>query len=119
MTKTPPKKTTKKATKKVAKKATRRAAATPASATTPAAGERKGRPPGSPNITEIVDVIPSRCRKCGCTERTPYVNAQELAHGGVTGDGRQYTHIVWRSTRCVGCNQGRRDRVFENRPEKK
>lgn len=113
------KKPAKKATKKVAKKVTRPAAAAPASTTTPAAGERKGRPPGSPNITEVVDVIPSRCRKCGCTERTPYANAQEMEFGGTTGDGRPFTHIVWRSTRCVGCGQGRRDRVFENRPEKK
>lgn len=109
----------KKPTKKAAKQVTRPAAAAPASASPPAAGERKGRPPGSPNITDVVDVIPSCCRKCGCTERTPYVNAQEMAYGGVTGTGRQYTHIVWRSTRCVECGQGRRDRVFENRPEKK
>lgn len=77
----------------------------------------KGRPPGSPNITAVVTVIPSRCQKCQSTERTPYTNATDRPYGGLTADGQPYTNIVWRSTTCASCGQARRDRCFEYRPE--
>jgi hypothetical protein len=68
-----------------------------------------------PNVTDVVDVGLSRCRKCQCTERSPYTNTTEREIGGVTADGRPYTHILWRSTKCLNCGQCRRDRCFENR----
>lgn len=92
--------------------------ATPKAANTtppqPAADKPKGRPPGSPNVTEVVTVAPSRCRKCLSTERTPYVNALEREIAGVH-EGQPYTHIIWRSTKCAKCGQGRKDRTFEHR----
>lgn len=80
----------------------------------PNAEKPRGRPAGSPNVTEVVTVAPSRCRKCLSTERTAYVNPLEREIAGVH-DGQPYTHIIWRSTKCARCGQGRKDRTFENR----
>jgi len=75
-----------------------------------------GRPIGSKNIrTEAVAEV-SRCPQCGSTEREKYENPTEIEQGGVR-DGKPFTHIVWRSTRCVACGQSRRDRTYENRVE--
>jgi hypothetical protein len=88
------------------------AAAAPAPEAAP-----KGRPAGSRNIDVVVTVLPSACPKCQSTDRTPYVNPVEYPYAGVTADDRPYTHIVWRSTRCLGCGQNRKDRCYENRAE--
>lgn len=75
------------------------------------------RPKGTPNIKELAMSTPSRCQKCGSTERTAYQNQTEVATGGVTSTGEAYTHVVWRTTRCKVCDQTRRDKSFENRVE--
>lgn len=87
-----------------------------ATPTPEAAVPKPGRPAGSKNITEIVTVKASRCAKCGSTERTPYTNTLEREIAGLH-EGQEYTHILWRSTTCASCGQGRRDRCFENRPK--
>lgn len=76
----------------------------------------RGRPPGAKNISveAIVDV--SRCPQCGSTEREKYSNPTEMEQAG-TFKGQAFTHIVWRSTRCLTCGQSRRDRTYENRIE--
>lgn len=76
----------------------------------PAAAKSRG-----PNVTEVVDVKVSHCRKCHSTERTAYTNTVEREISGVTSDQRPYTHILWRSTKCAACGQARKDRCFENR----
>ena len=74
-----------------------------------------GRPPGSPNRDyELVAAEPTRCPKCGSTERTPYRNPTEQAYAGVD-QGKPYTHIVRRYTSCKACGQFRIDRSHENR----
>lgn len=86
-------------------------AATSTAKTPPTAGVKKR----GPNVTEVVDVGLSHCSKCQSTERTAYTNTTEREIGGLTSDGRPYTHILWRSTKCATCGQARRDRCFENR----
>lgn len=67
-----------------------------------------------PPKTETVSADPSRCRKCGSTERTGYGHTREVAHGGVH-EGQAYTHVVWRRTSCTNCGQVRDDISRENR----
>jgi hypothetical protein len=81
--------------------------------------KKRGRPAGSKTRpAEVVEAIPAACPKCGCTERSVMRVAketqctgygadgdgyQEVEHGGVTADGRHYTHTVWRRVMCHGC----------------
>lgn len=76
----------------------------------------RGRPPGAENIRTETVVDVSCCPQCQSTEREEYTNKTELAMPGLYKE-RPYTHIVWRSTRCLTCGQTRRDRSYENRPE--
>ncbi len=66
----------------------------------------------SKSPTPIVDAPPSCCPKCGSTERTDYSNTTRIAYNGIH-QGREYTHVVWRTTNCSGCGQRRRDRSYE------
>ncbi len=67
--------------------------------------------------TPVVDAAVTACPKCGSTERTGYNNKTEVerAIAGTTRDGRPFTHVVWRRTKCKECNQHRVDRCHENR----
>lgn len=60
------------------------------------------------------DVEPSRCKKCGSTERSAY---RPMAEALVTRtpSGLPATHAVWRACECKNCKQTRRDVFFENR----
>ena len=79
--------------------------------------QSKGRPQGSANKKpDYVTVAPSRCKKCGSTNRTPYTTRQEHEIAGLDAAGNEYTHIVWRRTSCANCGQFRIDRTTENRP---
>jgi hypothetical protein len=71
---------------------------------------------GRRRTTDIVTVAASRCRKCGSTEREGYFNTNETPASGIDADGRPYTHVVRRWTRCRNCGQTRIDRAYENRP---
>jgi ribosomal protein S27AE len=61
-----------------------------------------------------VDVIPSACPKCHCTDREPYFAIKRLETYGVTPAGREYTRVTFKRTRCKRCGQARVDRVFES-----
>lgn len=79
-----------------------------------------GRPQGAatkPKQEAIAD--PSRCGKCGSTNREPYHHKREMEYAGVDSSGKAYTHVVWRHTSCSDCGQARVDRALENRPDKK
>jgi len=82
---------------------------------------KPGRPRGAKNHqADTVAVEPSRCRRCGSTERGPYFNRREREYpAGVDPEGRLATHVVWRRCVCKKCGQVRDDRTFENRPKKK
>lgn len=79
---------------------------------------REKSPPPAPNRPEV-DVAPSRCARpsCGSTERERYSTTQVQAFAGRDEQGRPFTHIVRRWTRCKACGQARVDRSFENRIE--
>ena len=62
--------------------------------------------------TPIVDAPPSCCPKCGSTERTDYSNTTRVAYNGIH-EGKEYSHVVWRTTSCKKCGQRRRDRSYE------
>lgn len=77
---------------------------------------KKGRPAGRKTARrDRVDVLPSRCRKCGSTERFPYTNPRTIEHAGTAPDGQPYDRIILRNTRCTGCGQARIDRFYELR----
>ncbi|QDV26928.1 hypothetical protein [Aureliella helgolandensis] len=83
---------------------------------------RNGRPKGSKDIQrDEVDVIGSRCKKCGSSLRTPYANdPTRMAYPGVDPiTGKPYTQIVWRRTQCRDCGQHRIDKCYENLPKKR
>lgn len=74
------------------------------------------RPKGSRNLDrDYVDVELSRCVKCGSTDRDEYTNTTTQNYPGIR-DGRPYTSIVRRNTKCKTCGQARVDRVYEYVP---
>jgi hypothetical protein len=72
----------------------------------------RGRPPGAKNIKEYADVVPSRCKKCGSSRRSPYHNARYDDH---TGEGLPFVGIHYRPCKCLDCGQARIDKepVYE------
>lgn len=102
----------------------------PAAAATDAAAP--GKPPRKPRAKrkpaadvvqrdrdhrDVVQVIPSTCRRCGSTRRTGYTSTTRKDISGKTRDGQPFTSVVWRSCRCLDCDQARVDRTFENAPD--
>lgn len=76
-----------------------------------------GRPEGAKTGSyETAEVVATQCKGCGSSNRLPYFGKIERPIAGVLPDGRDYTHVVWRRTRCRDCNQARIDRTYENRP---
>lgn len=76
-----------------------------------------GRPKGSRNAeADVITVEPSRCRRCESTRRSDYYGKTEQAFQGCH-DGRPFTHIVRRPTRCLDYGQLRIERSYENRVE--
>lgn len=61
-----------------------------------------------------VTAVPTRCRKCGSPERSPYVNRRAIEVGGVEPDGRRYRRVVWRRCQCLECGQWRDDVFHES-----
>jgi hypothetical protein len=74
-----------------------------------------GRPKNSPN-RDVLNAAGelTRCPKCQSTQRTPYTKREVQEFGGVSQEGRPYTHIVRRWTSCASCGQHRIDRVYEH-----
>lgn len=78
--------------------------------------QKKGRPSGTPTADrDLVDVPPSRCARCGCTERATYNHYTRIEGNGVAPDGRPYTAVILRPTKCLNpdCGQHRNDRTWE------
>ena len=80
---------------------------------------KAGRPQGSTNkqVDQATAEV-STCRMCQSTRRAPYMNKVEQQIAGVR-NGKPFTHIVWRRTRCLDCGQHRSDVTWENRPAQK
>jgi uncharacterized Zn finger protein len=68
--------------------------------------KRPGRPKGSINVKDIVEVEASRCKKCGSSRRTKYENAVRRDYAGM---GLAFVAIIYRTCRCEDCGQARRD----------
>lgn len=75
-----------------------------------------GRPAGAKTVDrDVVAVIPGCCQKCGSTNREPYDKVLEREMGGRLNGGIEYSHVVWRRTKCRACGQARTERHYENR----
>jgi len=83
---------------------------------------KKGRPPASPNREyDTVEASPTVCKRCGSTDRASYdakierISFQNTHVNPKTG--RQFNVIEYRPTRCLNCNQHRKDKteVLEER----
>lgn len=75
----------------------------------------KGRPQGAGNVKTIQSVQTPACPVCGKTDRERYRLLSAVQHGGFTANGREYSHVVNRRTKCKACGEPRIDRFFENR----
>jgi hypothetical protein len=80
------------------------------------APKKPGRPRGPYDVPPIADAPASVCIKCGSTERERYTTHREYDALGLY-QGKKYTHIVYRRTKCAKCKQSRIDRTYENRTE--
>ena len=58
-------------------------------------------------------MVSSHCPSCGSLQREPYHNVRTLDFAGIAPDGRPFTRVVWRRTRCRDCGQARDDKTFE------
>jgi len=75
--------------------------------------KKRGRPKGSRTATiETVVVQPSKCKKCGSTNRSKYVDKRTLDLLGQLADGTIYTSVTWRRTKCLDCGQVRDDKTY-------
>lgn len=78
---------------------------------------KKGRPQGAKTADrDVVDIIATRCQSCGSTERTPYHEKREIHGAGQAPDGKPYSAVTLRPTRCATCGQHRIDREYEYIP---
>ena len=85
-----------------------------------AAVSNAGRPEGAKTGNyETAEVVATQCNACSSSNREPYFGKIERGIAGVLSDGREYSHVVWRRTRCRDCGQARIDRSYENRKGKK
>ncbi len=77
--------------------------------------KRRGRPKGSGGPPAPVEVVePSRCPKCGSTERSPYFGTVTRDTAGVY-QGKPFDRIVRHRTRCGNCGQTRVDKEYHFR----
>jgi hypothetical protein len=79
----------------------------------PAAATPAADPPPAKKEVPVIEVALSSCKSCGSTRRSQYVNRREHEYSGTTSDGRPYTKVVWRRTRCLDCGQVRDDKTYE------
>ena len=79
--------------------------------------EEDGQPQEAerPAEYDVVDTPPSRCVKCGSTDREPYWNRRVLNIAGSLPSGAKYDRIILRNTVCSNCGQHRVDRSHECR----
>lgn len=78
--------------------------------------KQTGRPRGAVTADrDLVNVPPSRCQRCGCTERSPYHDVRRIEGNGTAPDGQPYTAVILRPTKCLNpdCGQHRNDRTWE------
>jgi predicted Zn-ribbon and HTH transcriptional regulator len=61
---------------------------------------------------ELVEVEPSRCRKCGSTNRTSYLGNPQIQKISGFKDGREYNEIHKKRTSCQNCGQHRFDKIY-------
>jgi len=75
-----------------------------------------GRPKGSKNlkVDDRVVVEPSRCKKCGSTNRGPYSDHPRAHEFPGIRNGLPYSRQVWRRCRCLDCGQYRLDIFYED-----
>ena len=73
---------------------------------------KRGRPPGSPNVSTTVRINASACKVCGCTETKGYVRKCTLFEDGVR-EGQRYNLVVRRQTACKSCGAKRIDEWYE------
>lgn len=79
---------------------------------------KTGRPAGAKNITDTVDVDPSRCPSCGSTRRSAYYGEPNVQEFAGERDGQPFNRIVRRRCQCLDCEQFRIDRSYEFKPAK-
>lgn len=78
---------------------------------------KAGRPKGTTHFErELVDAPASRCPQCGSTERLHYQHLNVIEGEGFDPQGRPYTAVELRPTRCTSCGQSRIDRTWRYSP---
>jgi hypothetical protein len=79
--------------------------------TTPA---KRGRPKGSKTNLPTVEIIVKKteCPVCGSTKRDEYNHTRTLEYASVI-EGKEYSKVIWRNTKCLDCGQSRIDKAYE------
>lgn len=72
-----------------------------------------GRPTGAEKLP-TAETVETSCPRCGSTQRGRYTTKNKQAYQH-TYDGKPYTHIIKRRTKCESCGLYRFDRTRENR----
>ncbi len=74
----------------------------------------RGRPIGArTEVKPVVTVESSRCPSCFSTERAAYSNTCPRELSGQTPDGKPFSRVIWRHTRCLKCGSSRIDKFYE------
>lgn len=80
-----------------------------------------GRPPGQKNHERPQVVVKPTCcprPECRSTQREVLRIAVTREIAGVTQEGHEYTHIVWRDVQCRACGQHYRLICYECRKKR-
>lgn len=77
--------------------------------------DEKDQPKRQTGIPQV-STVATQCSKCGSSRRDKYSGVRIQEHAG-TFEGKQYTHIVRRWTKCLDCGQARVDREYVNHPD--
>lgn len=62
----------------------------------------------------VVEVHPSACPDCHCTEREGYFAINTQVYAGISPSGFEFNRITRKRTRCKRCGRPRVDKFYEN-----
>lgn len=74
----------------------------------PAMTDSAAEPQLAPNVEKGAEEK-TRCPKCHSVKRERYHRVRSREISGTTRDGRRYTRVTWRRTKCRSCGQCRVD----------
>lgn len=65
----------------------------------------------------VVEASVTSCPVCGSIRRSEYHGTVTHEISGITEEGAEFTHVIWKRCECLDCGQHRIDKYRENRGE--